>query len=193
MRKETNHRPYILIGCLIWIAAFFGEAYGLQPYSTIGMLVSPPITIFGVICWFKFYKRTRGHYPRFVECFFERFVNLKNPLAGIAFLFKHVLEFWTFAIICWMALFLIIFLTLGQSDAFKTAKKYCENNTEIIEKTGEIKYYGLLVEGNISTNGTSGESDLSFTIVGKNGVFKVKADLIKYNEAWEVTDLIVKR
>jgi hypothetical protein len=190
MKKEINHRPYILIGCLIWIAAFFGESFGFQPYSTIGIIVSPIITIFGVTHWFKHYKMTRGHLPKFFGAFAQM---SKNPFAGIGFMLKHILEFWTFTIIFWMGLFLLMFLTFGQSDAFKTAKEYCESNTKIIEKTGKIKYYGLLVGGSISTKGETGESDMSFTIVGGNGIFKAKAELIKYNDVWEVTDLKVKR
>jgi hypothetical protein len=58
-----------------------------------------------------------------------------------------------------------------QSNAFKTVKEDCDSNSEILEKTGKIRYYGLLVTGSISTNGQSGESELTFTIIGANGNF----------------------
>jgi len=193
MKKEINHRPYILFGCLIWIGAFFGEAFGLQPFSTIGMIISPILTFFGVYHWGRFYKTTRGHYPKLFKAWREMIGKMrKNPLAGMDFMFNHLLETWTFVIICWMGIILIMFLTFGQSKAFKTAKDYCENDSNIFEKTGKIRYYGLLVGGSISTKGYSGVSELSFTIVGEKGNFNVNAELIKYNDTWEVTDLKVK-
>jgi hypothetical protein len=194
MKKEINHRPYILIGCLIWIAAFFGESFGLLPYSSIGIIASPIITIFGVIHWVKYYKRTRGHLPNFFEAYAQMNKRTrKNPFAGFGFMLKHILEFWTFAIISWMGLFLFTFLTFGQSEAFKTAKEYCESNAKIIEKTGEIKYYGLFFSGSISNQGETGESNMTFNIVGENGIFNAKAELTKYNNIWEVPDLEVKQ
>ena len=106
-------------------------------------------------------------------------------------MFKHILETWTFTVVGWMGIFLIAFLTFGQSKAFKTAKEYCENDSKILEKTGEISYYGLFVAGSISTSGQSGESELSFTIVGEKGNFNANATLIKHNSNWEVVELNV--
>lgn len=194
MKKEINHRPYILIGCLIWIASFFGEAFRYQPYSTIGIIISPILTFFGIYHWFKFYKMTRGHYPKFFKVRKDLINKMrKNPFAGIVFLLSYILETWTLVIVCWMGMILIMFLTFGQSHAFKTAKDYCKNNTKIIEKTGKIRYFGLLVGGSISTKGQTGESELTFTIIGANGNFNANASLIKYNDTWKVTDLKVER
>ena len=116
----------------------------------------------------------------------------KNPFVGMGYMYSHILETWTFVIVCWMGMILIMFLTFGQSNAFMIAKDYCENDSKITEKTGKIRYYGLLVGGSISTKGQSGESELTFTIVGENGYFTANAELIKYNDTWEVTDLRVK-
>lgn len=193
MEKGINHRPYILIGCLIWIVSFFGEAFRFQPYSTIGILISPMLTFFGIYHWFMYYKLTKGHYPKFFKAWKGVISKMrKNPFAGIGFMFSHILETWTFIIVCWMGMIFIMFLTFGQSKAFKAAKEYCENDSEILEKTGEIRYYGLLVGGSISTKGQSGESELTFTIVGENGNFNANAELIKYNDAWELTELKVQ-
>ena len=193
MKKEINHRSYILIGCLIWIASFFGEVFRFQPYSTIGIIISPMLTFFGIYHWFKFYKKTRGHYPKFFKAWREMNSKMrKNPFVGMGYMYSHILETWTFVIVCWMGMILIMFLTFGQSNAFMIAKDYCENDSKITEKTGKIRYYGLLVGGSISTKGQSGESELTFTIVGENGYFTANAELIKYNDTWEVTDLRVK-
>lgn len=189
-----NHKPYILLGCLIWIASFFGEIIKLQPYSTIGISISPLLTFFGIFHWFKFYKTTRGHYPRFFRALKNAYKKMKeNPFAGMGFTFKHLLESWTFFIVCWMCMVLIMFLTFGQSSAFNASKEYCNNNSKIIEKTGKIEYYGILISGKISNDwNTGGSAELNFTIVGENGNFTANAELIKYNDIWEVTDLIVQ-
>ncbi|CAL2083937.1 hypothetical protein [Tenacibaculum sp. 190524A05c] len=186
MKNIINHKPFILIGCIIWITSFFRELTRLQPYSTIGIIISPMILLFGVIIWFKYYKKTRGYFPKFLETYSLLTKRArKNPFVISEFTFKHILEFWTFLIIFWMGLCLIIILTFGQSDAFKTTKQYCRNNTEITQKTGKIKYFGLLMSGNITTRGKNGESNITFTIVGENGIFKTNAELIRDNDRWE--------
>ena len=195
MNKTTNHKPFILIGCLLWIASFFGEIFRFQPYSTIGIIISPMLTFFGLHHWFIFYKTTKGHYPNI----FREWKNMnkqmrKNPFAGMGFMFKHLLETWTFAIVFWMGMVLVMFLTFGQSNAFNTSKKYCENNPKIIEKTGKIGYYGLLVGGKISNDWNSGgNAELSFTIVGENGNFTANAELIKRNDVWKVIELKIQQ
>ncbi len=193
MRKEINHRPYILIGSLIWIASFLGEAFKFQPYSTIGIIISPIITFWGVYHWFIFYKNTKGHYPKFIKTSTEKSRKMRdNPFYGIKFMFTHTQETWAFTIVIWMILTITIFLSFGQSNAFKAAKNYCQNNTEIIEKTGKIEYYGILIGGSLSTKGETGSSDFTFTIVAENGNFNANAKLIKSNYVWKVTELKVE-
>ncbi len=192
MEKELNHKPFITFGCLIWIASFFGEVFAFQPYSTLGIIISPIITLFGIAHWLKYYRKTRGHYPRFWAVWKENNRKTrKNPFAGMSFMFSHILETWTFTIVGWMGIVLIGFLTFGQSSAFKASKKYCENNNSVIEKTGKIRYYGVLVGGSISTNRQSGSAEFFFTIIGEKGNFSAKSELTKYNGIWEVLELEV--
>ncbi len=188
MRNLTNHKPYILFVCLIWTVSFFGEILKLQPFSTIGIIISPPLTLFGIYKWFISYKIRRGHYPNFLKVW--RTINKEiqsNPFFGTKFILEHILETWTFIIICWMCMFLIMFLTFRESNAFNTLKEYCENNPEIIKKTGKIKYYGVLVGGEMSNDwNNEGNAEFTFTIVGENGNFNADAYLIKHNNTWKV-------
>ncbi|WP_282036353.1 hypothetical protein [Saccharicrinis aurantiacus] len=194
MNTNLNHRPAILIGCLLWIASFYGELYNYQPYSTIGLISAPIITLFGIFHWFKYYKATRGHYPKFLKIAKELNRKMrKNPFTGISFMFKHLLKTWTFAIIGWMGMVLMGFLIFENSNAFKTAKHYCENNTVIKEQTGNISYYGILVSGGITNSGETGESDLLFTIVAENGNFKANVNLLKTNNNWEVLNCSIDK
>ncbi|HRO76206.1 MAG TPA: cytochrome c oxidase assembly factor Coa1 family protein [Crocinitomicaceae bacterium] len=189
MVNPTTHRVLVTTGCLMWCASFFGEAFQGQPYSTVGIIVSPILTIIGVFYWFKYYRATRGHYPRF-KTVWDNTTNIGGELTlRFDFLFKHVLEFWTFCILFWMGLVLIMVLTFRRSDAFETTKQYCQNNQEILSQTGEIKYYGILVAGNMSTGGQGGSADLSFTIVGAKGNFSANSKLTKHSGIWTVENI----
>lgn len=170
-----------------------GEVFGYEPYSTIGIIISPILTSVGLFYWFKFYKSTRGHYPKFWTIFKDTQSKMqKNPFAGIAFMFRHILETWTVTIVFWMLLALIIFTTFRQSDAFEVTKKYCENDKDVLSKTGKIKYYGLLVGGNMTTQGQRGNANLSFTIIGEKGRFSANSELTKSNDEWTVESLTVR-
>jgi hypothetical protein len=168
-----------------------GEAFAFQPFSTIGILIAPVLIIEGIFLWFKFYKRSRGHYPRFILTALRLFKeSLRNPLAMMEFMLKHLLEFWTFCIVFWVGMVILMFLTFRQSDAFEATKTYCENDGEIIDKTGEIYYYGVLVGGTMTTkfDGT-GHAEMSFTIVGKKGNFTAKSFIERSDSYWEVSSV----
>src|SRR6478609_6557 len=153
MTNPVIHRVLVTTGCLLWIASFFGEAFSQQPYSTIGLVVSPPITIVGLVFWLKYYKQTRGHYPKLTIAW----INMRgNPISSFQFMLSHILEFWIATILFWMALVLAMVLTFRNSDAFETTKTYCQSNSEILSRTGEIKFYGVLVGGTMSTRGQDG-------------------------------------
>jgi hypothetical protein len=194
MRKNNNHKVLITTGCLLWIVSFFGEGAAYQPFSTIGIVVSPILTILGLFFWFRFYKSTRGYYPKFWMTFKENNRKMcKNPFEGFEFMFKHILETWTGVILFWMTSSLIIFLTFGQSESFQATKEYCKNNKEILSKTGTIKYFGLMVSGSISTNRDDGNANFSFLIIGTNGNFLANAELTKINNKWTVDNLTVRK
>lgn len=177
MKKTKTHRTLITTGCLMWFVSFFGEAFKGQPYSTIGIIISPILTVIGIFYWFNYYYTTRGHYPRFKTVWDNTsFIGGKFTLS-FDFLLKHLLKFWTFCTLFWMGLVLMMGLTLRRSDAFEATKQYCQNNQEILSQTGEIKYYGILVGGNISTGGQGDKADLSFTIVGTKGNFNANSIL----------------
>ncbi|WP_285546677.1 cytochrome c oxidase assembly factor Coa1 family protein [Dyadobacter frigoris] len=151
------------------------------------------MTLIGLFHWFKFYKLTRGHYPKFLTALRENQIRMrKNPFAGMEFMFKHILEFWTFSILFWMTLVLIMVLTFRESEAFEATKRYCENDREILSKTGKVRYFGILIGGEISTKGESGSADLSFTIVGEKGNFSSNSQLTKSNDEWTVDNLTVR-
>jgi hypothetical protein len=185
MTNRINHKPYIASGYIIWMASFFGEVSHMQPYSTIGLIISPVLTVFGVFHWFKYYKNTRVHSPQFFKLFKQMFSRMRsNPFAGIDYQFKYFFEFQTFIVLSFMGAVLLGFLALGQSKAFKLSKEYCKSDNEIIEKTGKIKYFSPLIAGHISLNGQCGSAEFSFTAVGEQGNFTIKSELTKSDGEW---------
>lgn len=186
MVNPKTHRILVTTGCLLWCVSFFGEAFNGQPYSTVGIIVSPILTIIGVFYWCKYYRATRGNYPKFKTVWDNTVYVGGHFTLGFDFLLKHALEFWTFCILFWMGLVLIMVLTFRSSDAFEATRQYCQNNQEILSQTGEIKYYGVLVGGNMSTGEQTGKAELSFTIVGTNGNYSAKSKLTKQSGVWTV-------
>ena len=189
MISPTTHKVLVTTGCLMWCASFFGEAFECQPYSTAGIIISPILTIIGVFYWFKYCRTTRGHYPKFKTIWDNTTNNGGMFTLNFDFLIKHILEFWTFCILFWMGLVLIMVLTFRRSDAFKATKNYCQINEEILSQTGKIKYYGVFVAGNMSSGGQAGNADFSFTIVGTKGNFSANSKLNKESGVWTVENL----
>jgi len=190
--NPTKHSAWITTGCLLWCLSFFGEVSRWQPYSTIGIMLSPIITIIGIFYWLRYYRAQRGHYPRFKTVWNNSVSGGSFMTLRLGFLLTHILAVWTFCILFWMGLVLLMFLLFNRSIAFEAVKNYCQNNKEIVSKTGKIKYYGVLVTGSISTRHRSGEATLSFTIIGTNGNFNANAELTKENDNWEVDDLTLQ-
>ncbi len=186
MENPITHKILITTGCLLWFVAFLGEAFQGQPYSTIGIIVSPILTIIGILFWLKYYHSTRGHLPKLKKVL-DNSANVGGTVTlGFDFLLRYASEFWTICILFWMGFALILELTFGRSDAFEATKNYCQNNQEILFQTGGIEYYGFLVGGNISWTEQGGNAELSFTIVGKNGNFSGNAKLFKQSGTWIV-------
>jgi len=189
VNNNPVHILYITIACLIWIGSFFGEIMSLQPFSMIGMVISPIISLYGVFLWLRYYKKAKGYYPNIFRTIRPKKI---NPITGLDFVFSNVLELWTLIIHFWMLMVLFAFLTFVQSKAFKTTKEYCKTQSEIKEKTGKIKYFGILIGGTIKTYGNDGEADMHFTIIGEKGNFKAKSVLYRDDNEWEVIKVEIK-
>jgi len=189
MANPKTHRILVTTGCLMWGASFFGEVYKGQPYSTIGIVFSPFLTLIGIFFWFKYYRATREHLPNIKTVW-----NNTSYIGGrfkldSDFILTHLQEFFTFCILFWMGLVLIMTLTFRRSDAFETTRNYCRTNQEILSQTGMIKYFGVLVAGNISSGAYEGNADLSFTIVAEKGNFSANSILTKHSGVWKVENI----
>ena len=184
----ATHKRLITTGCLMWCASFFGEGYGAQPYSTVGIVVSPVVTIIGIFYWIKYYRINRGYFPEFGSTFYNLYFARTNKLAGMDFIMNHVLEFWTLCILFWMALSSTMFF-FYRSDAFESTKTYCQNTPTILMKTGAIRYFSPFVSGSIGTNGDNSEADFSFIISGAKGNFRANSKVTKQHSGWIVKNV----
>ncbi len=144
------------------------------------------MTLLGVFYWFNYYRSNRGHYPKFKSIFNHAESHGGEVDLSFEFLLKNRLEFWTFCMLFWMASVLIIGFTFKQTDAFQATKYYCKTQQEILLKTGDIKYFGVLVGGSISNGKAIDNAEISFTIVGAKGNFNANSILFKESGNWTV-------
>uniref|UniRef100_UPI00404A6DAC hypothetical protein n=1 Tax=Flavobacterium sp. TaxID=239 RepID=UPI00404A6DAC len=193
MNKKTLFRILLSTGAILWVLSWIDDLNGKLPESTYGMILSVILTGIGIYVWLKFYKETRGHYPKFYKKYQEMIKSMKkNPFNGIFFLVKNLLKFYTFVLIFSMILVLIGYLTIGQSEPVKVTQKYCESNSEINRITGKINHYGILRNVSSQWNSETGSSELSLVFVSENGTFNVSSKLEKENGEWKVKKLDLK-
>jgi hypothetical protein len=173
-----KHKILILVGCLLWIAGFFMAAATIYPFALIGIYLGPPILTLGIIGWIINYKRTKNQFPNPIRSF-NRILSkrkgiLKYHFAGFEFMFSYLLHFWTFCIVFWIGLALLGTTVFKNSNAFAATKEYVENDNELIKRIGQIKYYGFLLGGSVSS---AGDADISFSIIGQKETIDAKAIL----------------
>ncbi|WP_216689297.1 hypothetical protein [Hymenobacter siberiensis] len=189
-----KHKWLIAFGCFFWYASFFCEESGLQPYSTVGLVIAPILIVVGIFGWVLHYYKTRGHYPRIGHTISMVISGMtKNPFFGIGFLFSHLLQFWTLITLFWIGISFLGFGIFGNSDAFIATQQYCETNSSILSNTGRIKYYSPLIGGNIRMHNDDGSAELFFTIIGAKGNFDAESRLIKQDGNWMVQELKMKQ
>ena len=88
------------------------------------------------------------------------------------------------------SIFFFISTFMKNSEAYKTAIKEIEQNKEILIEIGEIKGYGFMPTGNISTENGKGEAQLQITVLGKKNDIVVEVYLTKeINNNWKLIAL----
>ena len=173
-----QHKTFILTGSLLWVAGFFMAAATIYPFALIGVYLGPPILTIGIIGWIINYKRTKNQLPNPIRSFNNILKKhkglLKYHFAMFEFLFAYLLHFWTFCIVFWIGLAFLGTTVFKNSNAFAATKNYVENDSDLKERIGQIRYYGFLVGGSVSS---SGDADISFSIIGEKETIDAKAIL----------------
>lgn len=165
------------------------EVFKLQPYSTVGIFLSPAITITGIIIWAKQYNTLHGHYPRISSLEFS--FTGDNSLSP-DFIRNNLLGFWTACIVFWMFIVFFSNIFFGHAEPFELVKKYCSKDELILQKAGDIKYFGILTSGSYTTGDRNGDGNVSLTIVGTKGNFDVDSKLIKTDGKWKIESVKIE-
>ena len=188
--NPLRHQAIIISGCIIWIASFAGDILGAQPYSTIGLIVSPVLLIAGIIVWLQYYKSTRGHYPR-IKSIKDNIITIGTMTTlRNSFLIDHQPEFFTFCVLFSMGIYLLGYMLFGYSEAYTATKQYCQTNKEVLSRTGKIKYFSIMAAGTITTLSENSKAKISFTIVSDSGVYHAVSIANQYGGSkWTVDSL----
>ncbi|MCT4583097.1 MAG: cytochrome c oxidase assembly factor 1 family protein [Flavobacteriales bacterium] len=185
-----RHKILILTGVLLWVSGFFMAAMTIYPFALIGVYVGPPILTMGIVGWIINYKHTKSQFPNPIRAFnriLKKHKGLpKYHFAMFEFLFSYLLHFWTFCIVFWIGIAFLGTTAFKNSNAFATTKNYVESDSRLIERIGQIRYYGFLIGGTISS---SGDADISFSIIGDKETINAKAIL----ERGKVTEIKYKQ
>ncbi|HMC86852.1 MAG TPA: hypothetical protein VKI61_15090 [Chitinophagaceae bacterium] len=176
------HKPFIIAGCTLFASAYIGEILLWQPYSTAGFIISPLLLVTGIVLWLKFYRASRGHYPRIKSIRKEAAISGSRLTLNQGYLWSHRYEFWTF----WFAVVMIIIPVIGiafnNSRAFNAITTYCNSTDSLKSRIGEIKFYGLLSSGTINDE----YAKVSFVLVAEKGNFKARSLLSNNHGVWKV-------
>ena len=168
----SRHVTLNLLGIGLWTAGFALAWYNIYPYCFIGFYGGPPFLLFGVISWIKQYKRNNGRYPSLITSYRKAKESSNGIFTGLTFLLSHIPEFWTAWFVFFISITLFMTTLIKSSDAYKTSIEYLKSDNTVNERVGQIKYYGLLPSGSISSNGTG---NIKFSIIGDRGALQIQA------------------
>lgn len=160
------------------------------PYVFLGIFGGPLVLLLGIIGWVKNYRQKHNRFPNPISSFNRTSDKYKGffrwHMAMFDYLFSHVLQFWTIWVVLWIVMVFLLMPFFKNSTAYKIATAYAEKDPVLKEKIGKIKYYGFLVGGSVSSLGTG---DLSFSIIGENGIVSVNAIVENIDGQSKVTSI----
>jgi hypothetical protein len=90
------------------------------------------------------------------------------------------------------SIIVMVFGVMKSTDVYKEALARAETDPAVIEALGSPIKDGVLVSGNSSVNGASGESNLAIPISGPNGKGTIYVSAIKSLGRWNYSGLVVE-
>jgi hypothetical protein len=83
----------------------------------------------------------------------------------------------------------IVFYTLSQSEAARTAKAFLQSSEKLKQETGEVRDFGSIITGSINTRNNSGEATLNIKVIGERRTVNATVTLMyRAGRNWRVTD-----
>jgi hypothetical protein len=90
------------------------------------------------------------------------------------------------------SILVIVFSAMKSTDVYKEALARAKKDPAVIEALGSPIKDGVLVSGNSSVNGASGESNLAIPISGPKGKGTIYVSAIKSLGRWNYSGLVVE-
>jgi Na+-translocating ferredoxin:NAD+ oxidoreductase RnfG subunit len=86
------------------------------------------------------------------------------------------------------------FHTIANSEAAEAARTFLRSNEILKQDIGEVKDFGSIITGNISTQNADGEATLYLKVIGEKRNVNVRVDLsYRNNRSWRVTGASYER
>src|SRR4051812_20562997 len=83
----------------------------------------------------------------------------------------------------------IVFYTLSQSEATRTAKSFLQSNEKLKRDIGEVKDFGRIVTGSVNARNNNGDATLSIKVIGERRTVNATVVLMyRAGRNWRVTD-----
>lgn len=90
------------------------------------------------------------------------------------------------------AIFAFVFGMMKSSEPYQMALTRAAANPQIVQALGEPIESGYFVQGNINTNGLSGEAALAIPLKGPKGAAKVYVEATRSAGQWDYKTLVVQ-
>ncbi|HYY55691.1 MAG TPA: cytochrome c oxidase assembly factor Coa1 family protein [Pyrinomonadaceae bacterium] len=83
----------------------------------------------------------------------------------------------------------LVFYTLSRSEAAQTAKSFLQSSEKLKQDIGEVKDFGSLITGNISSQNQSGDATLNIKVIGERRTVNTTVVMMyRAGRNWRVTD-----
>ena len=83
----------------------------------------------------------------------------------------------------------LVFYTISHSEAAQTAKSFLASSEKLKQDIGEVKDFGSLITGNISSQNQSGDATLNIKVIGaRRTVNATVVMMYRAGRNWRVTD-----
>jgi len=83
----------------------------------------------------------------------------------------------------------IVFYSISQSEAARTARSFLQSNERLKQDIGEVKEFGSIITGSVKSHNDSGDATLSIKVIGERRTVNAMVVLMyRSGRNWRVTE-----
>jgi hypothetical protein len=83
----------------------------------------------------------------------------------------------------------IVFYTISQSEAARTAKSFLQSNERLKQDIGEVKDFGTIITGSVRSRNDNGDATLNIKVIGEKRTANATVVLMyRAGRNWRVTE-----